>query len=170
LNERTRRCWAATEAQDLGWGGVTIVCRATGMDAGTVRAGRREINQEIAGASPHHIRREGGGRKKLTEKDPGLAAALDALIKPNEAGSPVSPALRWTCESTTNIAAELTKVGHPATQRTVCTLLHEQKYRLQAHRKTREGNPHHPDRDAQFRVINESAQEMQTKNQPVHIG
>jgi hypothetical protein len=79
----------------------------------------------------------------------------------------MSPALRWTCESTTNIADALTKAGHPAAQRTVCDLLHEQKYTLQAHRKTREGKPHNPDRDQQFRHISESVEEMQTKNQPV---
>jgi len=167
LNERTRRCWAATEADAFGWGGVTIVCQAIGMDAATVRAGRREINQETAAAPLHRIRREGGGRKPLTEKDPGLLPALDVLIKPTAAGSPMSPALRWTCESTTNIAETLTKAGHPAAQRTVCDLLHEQKYSLQAHRKTREGKPHHPDRDQQFGFIVKSVDEAQTKNQPV---
>lgn len=167
LNERTRRCWAATEAEAFGWGGVTIVCQATGIDAATVRTGRREINQEIAAAPLHRIRRQGGGRKKLAEKDPGLLQAIDALIKPHAAGSPVSPVLRWTCESTTNIAGALTRAGHPAAQRTVCDLLHEQKYSLQAHRKTREGKPHHPDRDQQFHFIAKSVEEMQTKNQPV---
>lgn len=167
LDERSRRCWAAVEAKSLGWGGITIVCQAAGISAPTVRAGRREIDREVAGAAHGRIRREGGGRKKLTEKDPGIVEALDALIKPTATGSPMSPALRWTCESTTNIAETLTKQGHPAAQRTVCTLLHEQKYTLQAHRKTREGNSHHPDRDQQFNHISERVETMQTNNQPV---
>jgi len=167
LNERTRRCWAAAEAKSLGRGGVSLVSRATGLARGTVRAGMREINRDIEGASSDRIRRKGGGRKKLTEKDPKLAEALDALIKPHEAGSPMFPALRWTCESVKDLAGVLAKQGHAASPRAVCTLLHEQQYRLQGNRKTREGRPHHPDRDAQFHCISASVQEMQTKNQPV---
>jgi len=167
LNERARRCWAATEAGALGWGGVTIVCKAITINPATVRAGRREISRETIAAPLHRIRKEGAGRKKLTEKDPKLAEALDALIKPHEAGSPMFPALRWTCESVKDLAGVLTTQGHAASPRAVCTLLHEQKYRLQGNRKTREGRPHHPDRDQQFRFMAKNIQEMQTKNQPV---
>ena len=33
FNERQRRLWAAAEAISLGHGGISIVSRATGMDA-----------------------------------------------------------------------------------------------------------------------------------------
>jgi hypothetical protein len=165
LNERTRRLWAATEAGELGRGGLSMVCVAIGIDHKTVQAGLREIHNKETQADPARIRRKGGGRKKLTEKDLDLTQALDALVEPTAAGDPESP-LRWTCESTTNIAETLTTQGHPVSRRSVGNLLHEQHYSLQGNRKSEEGSDH-PDRDAQFRFINESVKGMQTKNQPV---
>ena len=165
LNERTRRCWAATEAEGLGRGGISMVCRATGIDRKTIRAGLREIRTETNVLAPDRIRKSGAGRKKLTEKDPALVNALNKLVEPTTRGDPESP-LRWTTVSTPELAKTLTQRGHPVGQRTVCTLLHEQKYSLQSNRKTEEGTDH-PDRDAQFRFINESTKKMQTKNQPV---
>lgn len=165
LNERTRRCWAATEAHAVGRGGLAIVCEATGMDHKTVQAGLQEICHETEAAAPERIRKPGAGRKKLTEKDPRLADALNALVEPTERGDPESP-LRWTLKSTTTLAETLTKKGHPVSQRSVCSMLTEQGYSLQSNRKTKEGVDH-PDRDAQFQYINESAKTFQTKNQPV---
>jgi len=165
LNERTRRLWAATEAEELGRGGLGIVCAATGIDHKTVQTGLREIRSEELQADPERIRREGGGRKKLTEKDPDILRALDTLVEPTEKGDPESP-LRWTCESTTNLAETLTKQGHAVSRRSVGNILHEQRYSLQGNRKSEEGSDH-PDRDAQFQFINERVKQMQTNNQPV---
>jgi len=165
LNERSRRYWAATEARSLGRGGITIVARATCLAHNTIRAGLAELARPIHAAPRERIRREGAGRKKLTEKDPELADALDALVEPTERGDPEC-ALRWTTAGTTSLAETLTKGGHAASQRTVYRLLVSQDYGLQANRKTEEGADH-PDRDAQFRFINESVKRMQRKNQPV---
>ena len=100
------------------------------------------------------MRRPGGGRRPLTETDPGLLAALEALVDPVTRGDPESP-LRWTCKSTRRLAEELTRQGHRVGPRTVAALLHEAGYSLQANRKTREGLAH-PDRNAQFEYINAS--------------
>jgi hypothetical protein len=166
LNERSRRCWAATEAKALGWGGMSLVCEATGMDLKTVRVGLREINHPTTGATSDRIRRVGGGRKKLTEKNPDLLAALDTLVEPTSRGDPSSP-LRWTCKSTVSLAQELVGQGYCIGQTSVGTLLKTVlQYRLQSNRKTAEGASH-PDRDAQFHFINDSVKEFQTKKQPV---
>lgn len=164
LNERSRRYWAAVEARALGRGGITVVSCATGMAQNTIRAGLVELTRPEQAAPPERIRRPGAGRKKLTQKDPKLADALDALVEPTERGDPEVP-LRWTTMSTTNLAETLTKEGHKASQRTVYRLLVTQGYSLQTNRKTEEGT-NHPDRDQQFRFINESVKRMQTKNQP----
>ncbi len=164
LNERTRRLWAATEAQALGRGGLSIVCEAVGIDHKTVQAGLREIRHETEPARPERIRRAGGGRKKLTETDPALVAKLERLIEPAERGDPESP-LRWTTKSTANLAEAVTRQGHPASQRTIHRLLKAQKYSLQGNRKTKEGSDH-PDRDEQFRFINNDTKKLQQKNQP----
>ena len=86
------------------------------------------------------LRAPGGGRKKLTTKDPTLLRALEALVEPVTRGDPQSP-LRWTCKSTTRLAAELNHRQHRVSQRTVCDLLAQLEYSLQSTRKTREGAP-----------------------------
>jgi len=166
MDERRRRQWAAAEAHDLGWGGVTSVARATGLSRTTITAGLRELTlptkQRQAAAA--RVRESGGGRRPLTETDPGLLAALEALIEPKTRGDPESP-LRWTCKSTRRLADELRDKKHPVSPRTVATLLHTSGYSLQANRKTREGATH-PDRNAQFEYINASVQQFLERGQP----
>jgi transposase len=165
LNERTRRCWAATEAQALGYGGISIVAEALGIARGTIHAGLAEVQERETAVVPQRVRRFGGGRQPLTAKDPALVEALNELVEPTTRGDPESP-LRWTCKSTTRLAQELEEAGHPISQRSVCTLLHAQQYSLQANRKTREGSSH-PDRDAQFQYINASVKQFHRAKQPV---
>jgi hypothetical protein len=153
LDERRRRQWAAAEARELGYGGVSVVAHATGLARSTIHAGlldlRASRRQRVRAAE--RIRRVGGGRRPLTTCDPALLAALLALIEPTTRGDPESP-LRWTCKSTAQLADELTRHRHPVSPRTVATLLQGAGYSLQANRKTREGASH-PDRDAQFRYL-----------------
>ena len=166
LDERRRRRWAAAEARELGWGGVSLVARATGLSRPTITAGIKELEQPAPqrAAEATRVRRPGGGRKPLTETDPGLLAALEALLEPVTRGDPESP-LRWTCKSTRRLAAELTQQKHPVGPRTVAAPLHEAGYSLQANRKTREGSSH-PDRDAQFEYINASVARSTIRGQP----
>src|SRR5215218_5892684 len=129
LDERQRRLLAGAQARALGRGGVTTVARASGMSRSTVRIGTSEIDQgpELTG----RVRRPGAGRPKAAERDPGLLAALDALVEPTARGDPMSP-LRWTCKSTRKLADELTMQGHPVSARTVAELLAGMGYSLQA--------------------------------------
>jgi hypothetical protein len=167
LDERMRRQWAAAEAMELGWGGISHVAYATGISRTTILAGVRELKaQQSSEALPSPgIRRAGAGRKLLVETDPGLWDALDALVDPMTRGHPESP-LRWTCKSTRQWAEELARQGHPVSDRTVACLLYAAGYSLQANRKTREGK-HHPDRNAQFEHINQHVQRVQKRGQPV---
>ena len=158
----------AVEANELGRGGVTALSLATGVARTTIQAGMREL----AGEAGHvalgvgRSRRPGAGRKKATVADPGLAAAIEALAEPDSKGDPESP-LRWTLKSTRQIAETLTASGHKASSRTVAHVLVEQlKYSLQANRKNLEG-PQHPDRDAQFRYLNEQIRRHNWRREPV---
>ena len=166
MDERGRRQWAAVEARELGWGGITAVARATGLSPTTITAGLRELDLPARqrAAESTRIRRPGGGRKPLTETDPGLMAALEVLIEPATRGDPESP-LRWTCKSTRRLAAELTRSHHPISVGTVASLLRQAGYSLQANRKTREGASH-PDRNAQFEYINTSVRSFHNRRQP----
>ena len=170
LDEATLRLWAAVEARALGHGGVSTVASAVGMSRTTIYAGLRELamtpsNGESVAMRKDRVRAQGGGRKKLTAKDPTLLRDLDALVEPTTRGDPQSP-LRWTCKSTPRLAKELVAQGHPVSQRTVCDLLAELDYSLQATRKTHEGG-HQADRDAQFSHIAATAAQYQTAGDPV---
>jgi hypothetical protein len=80
--------------------------------------------------------------------------SLEKLIDPATRGDPESP-LRWTSKSTTNLARELSTMGHSVSQRSVWNLLDESGYSMQSNRKSNEGS-NHPDRDAQFQFISDS--------------
>jgi hypothetical protein len=168
MDERMRRQWAATEVAEIGWGGVTLVSAATGLARNTIATGVAEL--EYRRAHPREtlevrLRRPGGGRKPLSETDPGLQQALEALVDPGTRGHPQSP-LRWTCKSTSKLAEELKRQDHPVSDRTVAVLLKLAGYSLQANRKTREGSSH-PDRNAQFEYINQQVMAHQQRRQPV---
>jgi transposase len=168
LDERSRRQWAAAEAKELGYGGVSAVARATGLARDTIQLGLRELayrQQHPEEPTPARLRKPGGGRKSLVATDPALMSALETLVEPLTRGDPESP-LRWTCKSTRRLADELSRRGQRIGYRTVAWLLHEAGYRLQANRKTREGNQH-PDRNAQFEYINAQAVRFQKRRQPV---
>jgi transposase len=175
LDEATLRLWAAVEARTLGRGGVSTVAQAIGLSRTTIHAGLKELGSSppVAAAPPaaagapskRRIRAEGGGRKKLTDKDPTLLRDLDALVEPTARGDPQSP-LRWTCKSTPRLAKELAAQGHQVSRRSVWDLLAHLGYSLQATRKTREGGQH-ADRDAQFNHIARRAAQYQAAGDPV---
>jgi Rhodopirellula transposase DDE domain len=168
LDERSRRQWAAAEAMEYGYGGLTAVATATGLARDTIAAGLQELKYRKLHPDElvtERLRSHGAGRKSLTESDPTLTAALEALVEPLTRGDPESP-LRWTCKSTRRLATELSSQGHKIGYRSVGWLLHEAGYSLQANRKTREGNQH-PDRNAQFEFINAQAKRFQKRGQPV---
>src|SRR5258707_976772 len=94
LNERTRRLFAANEAMALGWGGIAVVARATGLSRQVIVDGMQEL-REGQRAGEGRIRRSGGGRKSNVSKDPSLSEDLERLVEPVTRGDPESP-LRWT--------------------------------------------------------------------------
>jgi hypothetical protein len=164
LGERQWRLYLGSEARALGHGGIAAVARAAGVSELTVSAGAAELE---AGAepAPGRSRRAGGGRKKLEDKDPGLTAALEALLDDSTRGDPVSP-LRWTTKSAENLAGELARQGHQCGRDTVLRMLHQQGYSTQGNSMTIEGR-RHPDRDAQFRYISGRAREFLAAGDPV---
>src|SRR6202167_6014279 len=151
LDERGRRLFAATEAAAAGYGGIAAVSRITGIAASTIGRGLNELAAPTR-LEPGRIRRSGGGRKALVVTDRKLLDDLNGLVEPEARGDPMSP-LRWTCKSLRRVAAELPALGPRVSHTVVGELLRQQKFSLQANRKTREGESH-PDRDAQFAYIN----------------
>src|SRR5512135_308703 len=169
MDERLRRNWAAAEALELRWGGLSAAAAATGLSLTTIRRGVRELQAPQAALSPaprrRRVRQLGGGRKTLAALDPALVSDLEKLVDPMTRGDPESP-LRWTCKSTRTLADQLNLQGHRVSPGTVATLLKDLNYSLQANRKTREGSSH-PDRNQQFEHINDRVLQFLTRGQPV---
>lgn len=167
LNERSRRVWAGMEAESLGHGGITIVQAATNLDHKTIRRGITELSEGIEGkVDLNRIRKKGGGRKKAAAKDPTLIDDIKNIVEPATLGDPERP-LRWTSKSLHHIEAELNQESHRASHSLVGRILTDLEYSLQANRKTREGEKDHPDRNAQFEHISETAKAFQKTDCPV---
>jgi DDE family transposase len=165
LNERQRRLLLAAEARLLGHGAVRAVAQVAGVSETTVRRGVFELEEGQDPFQDGRARRAGGGRRSAGELDAGLVPALLALVEPDERGDPESP-LRWTTKSLRRLAGELTRQGHRVSAPTVGRLLRGAGFSLQANAKTLEG-AQHPDRDAQFRYINEQVKDHQAGTDPV---
>jgi hypothetical protein len=163
LDERGRRLFVAGEALSLGHGGVTAAAAVTGMARSTINRGMADLKagrDDLGGA----VRRPGGGRKRAVETQPGLLAALEALIEDAIRGDPEAP-LRWVSRSQRNIAEALRRQGFEVSQKLVGRLLRALEYSCQANRKTREGSSH-PDRNAQFGYINATVKTAITAGEP----
>ena len=165
LDERGRRRLVAAEALTIGWGGVRLVAEATGVARATITLGLKELRGRVALAPAGRNRRAGGGRKAIAATDPAAVETLERLVEPTTRGDPESP-LRWTCKSTSKLAAELCAQGHQVSDEWVRRTLRRLRYSLQATRKTREGGDH-PDRNAQFAHINQTAATFLAAGDPV---
>src|ERR1700691_2007263 len=165
MDERARRLWAGTEADAIGWGGVAIVARATGLAISTVRKGRDEVRAGARTEDVVRVRRSGGGRRGFEIAHPDVWAKLEKLVDPATRGDPESP-LRWTCKSTHALSAEMfSQHGLRVSNQTVARLLDDNDYSLQAPNKSAEG-AQHPDRNAQFKYINAKAEDCIERGVP----
>jgi hypothetical protein len=163
LNERLRRMFAASEALQIGYGGVSRVSRVCGLSRVTISKGIQDLAKKPLPEG--RIRRSGAGRPMITKQDPELPQALEILVEPLSRGDPQSP-LRWTCKSTRALAATLTDQNHCVSHEKVAQLLRGMNYSLQGNRKTEEGDDH-PDRNAQFEYINEQVGKALKRRNPV---
>jgi transposase len=162
--ERALRLFSATEAEALGYGGISQVSRITGL----ARSLGPPFFADNKSSSIGLRLRTGGGRKKVSVLDPKAVEKLESLVEPLSRGDPMSP-LRWTCKSIRTLADTLQRSGHAASHRWVWATLHELKYSLQGNRKMEEGNQH-LDRKAQFEHINARvAREMRAGNPVVSV-
>jgi len=167
LNEAQARLFVAQKALDLGRGGISRLCRLTGMSRPTIHKGVAQLRTKgrSLALEAGRIRKTGGGRKRLEEADPRIERELARIVEESTAGDPMS-LLKWTVKSTRTIAEELTRRGHPLSAVSVGRCLQDMGYSLQANVKTLEG-PQHPDRDAQFRHINAQVKAFVRSADPV---
>jgi len=165
LNEAQARWYIAREAIRMGRGGLKRMHEISGLSSPTIMKGMRELRQGKRLDVTERIRRPGGGRKRLEQSDPQFAHALNKLMDESAGGDPMSH-LRWTNKSTTNIAEELTRQGHPSSDETIRRRLRELGYTMQASVKVKEG-PAAVGRDEQFRYINAQVKKFLARGEPI---
>jgi hypothetical protein len=162
-DERGRRLFAASEVRAAGWGGLGAVSDVTGLARSTIERGLKDLDAPPLASG--RVRRDGGGPRQLTERDPTLLQDLERIVEPATLGDPVRPLL-WVSKSLDKLATTLTGMGHAISPNSVRKLLCELGFSRQANRKAEEGSKH-PDRNAQFDYINAEVLTAQAANQPV---
>ncbi len=167
LNEAQARVFVAQKALEEGRGAVSRLARLTKMSRPTILKGMAELESGRLPSGPEsgRVRAVGGGRKRLEEADPQIKRVLGRLVEASTAGDPMSYLL-WTNKSTRALADELERQGYTVSHVTVARCLRELGYSLQANVKTIEGKQH-PDRDAQFRYLNDQVRRFVRRHEPV---
>lgn len=167
LNEKQTRFILAAEAKSMGRGGLSKVSTLSGISRVTLNIGIKElasITSEDA-VKNERVRKQGGGRKKETDKNSEIEKVVEQIVNPHTMGDPMK-ALLWTSKSLRNIAETAKKNGCNISHKLVGVILKNAGYSLQSNRKTDEGSSHE-DRDAQFVHINNLANEFLSLNEPV---
>jgi Rhodopirellula transposase DDE domain len=162
-DERGRRLFAASEVRAAGWGGLAAVSNVTGLVRSTIERGLKDLDGPALAA--RRVRREGGGPRRLSERDATLLDDLKRLVEPVTLGDPVRPLL-WVSKSLDKLASALVAMGHAISPNSVRKRLTEIGYSRQVNRKADEGAIH-PDRNAQFEYINAEVIAAQAAGQPV---
>jgi len=166
LNEAQSRIFLGAEAQSIGWGGKSKIAELASVTRRTVAKGADELLIKDKALNKNRIRKEGGGRKKLTVHQPEIIQAIEDIVSPHTMGDPMNPLL-WSSKSSRKISSELLlikglKICHESVRQCLINL----GYSLQSNKKTKEGGDS-PDRDAQFLHINETAKEFAKSKDPV---
>jgi len=162
-SENQKRLFAGEKALELGYGGIVEISRVTGLSRTTITKGIKELKgQDI---DIQQIRKKGGGRKKVEEKQTDIKKELEIILDENTAGDPMS-VLKWTCKTTRTISAEMKEKNLSISHQTVCKLLSEMGYSLQVNKKM-VGTGNHPDRNAQFQYINNHVKSFIEQGNPV---
>lgn len=165
LDEAQKRWFVGREATLLGYGGIKVMCERSGLSKPTVMRGIRELEDKDKLRDERRVRKAGGGRKPLREKDPEALQALRKIMNENTAGDPMS-ILKWSSKSTYQIRDQLHLSGHSVSEDTVARWLKDLDYSLQANAKDLEGTSP-PQRDDQFRYINRLAAKYMRGGEPV---
>jgi hypothetical protein len=167
LNEYQRRRYLSAEANSVGYGGISIASRLSGVSRQTLTAGVKEL--ESADAEPvkqGRSRKPGGGRKLIWETQPGILEALSRLVEARAKGDPVRLLLR-TNKSFRSLEIGLLELGFTACRRVVGEMPRKLGYGLQADKKTLAVTPSRKDRGVQFEYINDEAKKAAAEGNPV---
>ena len=166
LDEQQRRWYAALESMRIGHGGEQYIARITGLSEKTIRRGRRELQNELAGRALDQIRSPGGGRPALEVQDPTLVDTLEYLLVPETVGNPQGPG-KYKRSSLRQLSACLRQSGHSASLMTVARLLRKRGYSLRVNARRKQAKASPLERDTQFQHIDEQKKDFLASGEPV---
>lgn len=170
LDEKQKRILYGIASEVLGHGGTAAVHEMTGASRNTITSGIKEADSCTAispnNRNSYRIRKPGAGRKTAQEKNPGLYQKIEEIVKSSTYGSPMK-VITWTTLSLRKIAAELAEYGYNVSQNIVSRALEQMGYSKQQNQKNLQVGEPHPDRDAQFRYIDEKASDFLKAGDPV---
>jgi DDE family transposase len=110
------RCQCASEVRAAGWGGLAAVSNVTGLARSTIERGLKDLDASPLASG--HVRREGGGPRRLSERDATLLDDLRRLVEPATLGDPMRPLL-WVSKSLDKLASALVAMGHAVSPNSV---------------------------------------------------
>ena len=165
LNEKQKRMFLALEAESIGHGGVKLIHEISGVSPTTIIRGKKELHSGET-ANNNRIRKIGGGRKKITQKYEDIITEIEKIIDDETYGNP-EQILAWTTKSLRNLEYLLQQQGYEISHDTIGNVLKEMGYSLQQNQKMLQLGESHPDRDAQFKFINNKSCDFIKQNQPV---
>ena len=166
LNEYQKRRYLSAEANSIGYGGISLISRISGVSRQTITNGIKELEQSESIMPERRSRKAGGGRKSIWETTPEILLELEEIISAHTKGDPMTTLL-WTNKSLRNLETELTSKGYKASYRVIGEMLKMLGYGLQADKKTLTTKESHPDRNRQFEYINKKCQQANKKGIPV---
>jgi len=164
LNEKQLRQYLGSEAEALGRGGIAIIARISGKSRNTIVAGMKENKSGEDGTE--RIRKTGGGRKSIEAKYPDISKEIERIVRDTTFGNPENP-LTYTTKSTRKIQQILNETEYEVGHDVVANILKELGYSLQLNQKMLQVGEGHPDRDKQFRFINNKAKKFLKARVPV---
>ncbi len=166
LSEKDRRHYAATEANKLGYGGVTYISKLLKCNHEVITRGKVELKQNTQ-ILKNRVRRTGGGRKSIIEMRPDIGETFLKVIDASTAGSPMDEDIKWTNLSQANIALKLKEKGFGVSITVVKQLLNKYNFRPRKAFKSEAGKQNIPNRDEQFKNIDKLKAEYTKNGNPV---
>lgn len=167
MGEKQKRQYLAGEALLLGYGGISLINRITGMSINAIRRGIEELQQGDIYECNGPERAEGAGRPKLTDREIGILEAIEEIVSGATYGTP-SKVLIWTTLSLRKISGILeSNYSIKASHVTVGKALELLGYSRQCNKKMEQVGKPAPDRNEQFEYINAKAQEFINAGEPV---
>ena len=167
-DEKSKRILLGKAAEVYGYGGKAHIVALTGITYPTLMSGQADSVDETV-ITRNRVRREGGGRKPITELYSDLTDIIEKIIDGNTYGDPCKE-LHWVASTLSlrkisNILEKEYSISISYVK--VSQLLSEMGYSKQVNQKMEQLGIPSPNRNEQFEYIDKTAHEYLENGDPV---